>query len=411
MNARSESSSPPAEAGRAAQAAALGLVLLTVSWGLLHVGFWDRNPIIDTPVYQGYGENVLAGQVPYRDFAVEYPPASLPVFILPALADEEDYGSAFELLMWACAVATIVLLGTTLSSAGAGTERLFAATAFAGLAPLALGSVILTRFDLWPVALTAGALAALAAGRDRLALGVLGLATAAKLYPAVLLPLALVWLARRGGRREAAIGLGIFAAVIAAVALPFAILSPGGLAHSLTGQLGRPLQIESLGAAALLAAHQLSLYEPTVVSTHGSQNLAGSLPDTLAALQTALQVLALVAVWILFARGRSERERLLAASAAAVVAFVALGKVLSPQFLIWLLPLVPIVAGSAGVTACWVLAAALVTTQIWFPLRYWHVVALERVGWLVLVRDLLLLALLAVLIRAIRPGSGAPRNA
>ena len=375
------------------------------------MGFWSRNPIIDTPVYEAYGEKVLDGLVPYRDFALEYPPAALPVFIAPALADEKDYGSAFELLMWTCGVAMIVLLVAALAAVGAGPARLFGAAAFAGLAPLMLGSVILTRFDLWPAALLAGALAALAAGRERLGLGVLALATAAKLYPAVVLPVALIWLARRRGPREAAVGLGIFAAVLTAVVVPFAVLSPGGLADSVTDQAGRPLQIESLGASFLLAAHQLGLYDATVVSTHGSQNLEGTLPDALASVQTALQLVALVAVWALVARGRPDRERLLAGSAAAVVAFVALGKVLSPQFLIWLIPLVPLVAGGAGITACWVLAAALVTTQLWFPLRYWHVVALESAGWLVLVRDVLLLVLLAVLVAAIRPGREAPRNA
>jgi hypothetical protein len=410
MSARSESSSRPAEAGGAGPAIALGLVLLTISWGLLHVGFWHRNPIIDTPLYQGYGDKIVDGKVPYRDFPVEYPPAALPVFVLPALADDDDYGSAFELLMWACAVATIVLLAVTLSAVGAGTARLYAATAFAGIAPLLLGSVILTRFDLWPAALAAGTLAALVSGRDRLGLGVLGLATAAKLYPAVLLPIALVWVARRRGIREAAVGLSVFAGVIVAIVLPFAILSPGGVVHSLTTQLGRPLQIESLGAAILLAAHQLGLYDPTVVSTHGSQNFSGSLPGALAAVETALQLVALVAVWLLFARGRPNRERLLVASAAAVVAFIAFGKVLSPQFLIWLLPLVPLVGGSAGIAACWVFAGALVTTQLWFPHRYWDVVALESAGWLVLVRDLLLVALLAVLVAAIRPGSAGPRT-
>jgi uncharacterized membrane protein len=410
MSARSESSSQPAETGGPAAAIALGLVLLTISWGLLHVGFWGRNPIIDTPVYQGYGEKMLDGEVPYRDFPVEYPPAALPVFALPALADQGDYGSAFELVMWVCAAAAIVFLATTLSALGADAARLYAATAFAAVAPLLLGSVILTRFDLWPVALTAGALAALVIGRDRVGLGVLGVATAAKLWPAVLLPLALVWVYRRRGRDEALVGFGVFLAVIAVIVLPFFILSPGGLAHSLTTQLGRPLQIESLGSGLLLAAHQLGLYGPHVVSTHGSQNLSGALPDVFAVLLTLLQAAALVAVWIAFARGRAERERLLCAAAAAVVAFVAFGKVLSPQFLIWLIPLVPLVAGGTGVTACWLFAAALVTTQIWFPHRYWDVVDLHAVGLLVLLRDLLLVALFGILVRAIRPGSSEPRS-
>jgi hypothetical protein len=410
MSARSESSSRPAETGGPGAAIALGLVLLTISWALLHVGFWGRNPIIDTPVYQGYGEKMLDGDVPYRDFDVEYPPAALPVFVLPALADQEDYGSAFELVMWVCAAAAIVFLTTTLSALGAEAPRLFAATAFAGLAPLLLGSVVLSRFDFWPVALTGAALAAFVVGRDRLGLGVLGAATAAKLWPAVLLPLVVVWLYRERGKREALVGLGIFLAVIAVIVLPVLVLSPDGLAHSFTTQLGRPLQIESLGSGLLLAAHQLGLYAPQVVSTHGSQNLSGVLPDAFAALQTVLQAAALVAVWIAFARGRADRERLLCATAAAVVAFVALGKVLSPQFLIWLIPLVPLVAGSTGVTACWLFAAALLTTQIWFPHRYWDVVDLQAVGLLVLLRDLLLVALFVVLLRAIRPGSAEPRS-
>jgi hypothetical protein len=411
MSARSASSSPPAEAGRAGPAIALGLVLLTASWGLLHVGFWDRSPIIDTPVYQGYGEKILDGEVPYRDFDVEYPPAALPVFVLPALAAHDDYGSAFELLMWICAVAVVVLVATTLSAVDASPARLYGATAFAGVAPLLLGSVVLSRFDLWPAALAAGSLAALVVGRERLGFGVLGVAAAAKLYPASLLPLALVWVGKRRGWRDAGIALAVFLAVVIVIVLPFAILSPGGLAHSLTTQLGRPLQIESLGAAILLGAKQLGLYDPSVVSTHGSQNLDGAAPDALAGIETALQLAALLVVWILFARGRMERERLLTASAAVVLAFIAFGKVLSPQFLIWLIPLVPLAAGTTGITACWLLAAALVTTQIWFPLRYWDVVALEPVGWLVLVRDLLLIAAFAVLVAAIRPESAAPRSA
>ena len=77
---------------------------------------------------------------------------------------------------------------------------------------------------------------------------------------------------------------------------------------------------------------------------------------------------------------------------------------LSPQFLIWLVPLVPLVAGGAGLAAAAVLAAALLTTHLWFPTRYWDVVALEPVGWLVLVRDVLLVALLAVLAAALVRG-------
>jgi len=386
-------------------------VLLTISWALLHTGFWSRTQIIDTPVYERYGEAILDGQVPYRDFDLEYPPAALPAFVLPALAQEDDYGSAFELVMWACAAAAVVALGIALAAVDASTARLFGAICFLALAPLALGTVILSRYDLWPAALTIAALAAFVARRERVGFGILGLAVAAKIYPLVLLPLALVWIAKRRGTRELWIGLGCFAGVLALCFAPFLILSPDGVAHSIGTQLGRPLQLESLGASLLLAAEQLGLYDATVTSSHGSQNLAGSLPDAIASLQTAFQLVAVGVVWAVFAARDRGREGLLTAGAASVAAFIAFGKVLSPQFLIWLLPLVPAVAGAEGLAACAVLLVVLVTTQLWFPFRYWDVVALEPVSWLVLVRNLLLVALYAILLVTLsRRERGAARS-
>ena len=69
--------------------------------------------------------------------------------------------------------------------------RTVGALALVGGFPLLLGSVVLTRFDLYPAALVAGALAALVHRRDRLGFGLLGAAVAVKLYPAVLVPVAL----------------------------------------------------------------------------------------------------------------------------------------------------------------------------------------------------------------------------
>ena len=83
--------------------------------------------------------------------------------------------------------------------------------------------------------------------------------------------------------------------------------------------------------------------------SHGSQNLAGGFPDALATIQTLLQAAAVIATWVWFARGPASRERLIRATATAVCAFIAFGKVFSPQFLIWLIPLVPLVAGRRGI--------------------------------------------------------------
>jgi hypothetical protein len=411
MSVRSESSSPSADAGLVLLTLAVGLGLLTASWGALHLPPFDRYQIVDTPVYEEYGEAMAAGQMPYRDFELEYPPGALPVFWLPTLGPAEHYRSIFEALMWICAGAMLVFVVRAAAALGAAPRRLLGISAAVGLFPLALGTVVLTRYDLWPAALTAAALAAVFSGRERRGLAVLGLAVAAKIYPLVLLPPLLIYLAKRRGRREALLGLGVFAAVLAVIVVPFALASPEGLADSVGRQLGRPLQIESLGASLLLAAHQLGLYDPIVVSTHGSQNLDGSLPDAFAAAQTVLQAAALVAVWALFARGPATPWRLAAASAGSVVVFVTFGKVLSPQFMIWLVPLVPLVLGRIGLAAGALLGAALVATHVWFPTRYWDLVGLQPVGWLALVRNGLLVALAVVLAVATARGRGSPRSA
>jgi uncharacterized membrane protein len=262
-----------------------------------------------------------------------------------------------------------------------------AAAFFVALTPVLAGSLILSRFDLWPALLATAAVAALLEERHKLGWGLLGAAVAAKLWPLVLVPLALTWSVRRGRGWASLTGV----AVVAAVFVPFVVLAPHGVWESLRGQASRPLQIESLGAAFFT-----TFGHPQVISSHGSQNVAGH--AGVAAFFAVLQVVVLLALWIAFARGPATRERFLRYSAAAVCAFVAFGKVLSPQFLLWLVPLVLLVRGRRGVVATVLLAAALVLTQVWFPQRYWAYVGSFRLAGVVLGRDLLLAMLLAALV-------------
>jgi uncharacterized membrane protein len=390
-------------------AAAVAAAVFLVSWGLLHRGWYDDQEIVDVPVYETYGTAIEDGGLPYRDLKPEYPPGALAAFVIPALAsdDQEGFRDVFEWLMAACGVALVLFTAVALAGLRAPPPRVVVTLALVALFPLLLGSVVLTRFDLYPAALVAGAIAALVHGRDRLGSGMLGAAVAVKLYPAVLLPLAAAYVWRRRGRREALVCLGILAAVVLIVFLPFLVLAPGGVAHSIGRQLSRPLQIESLGSSLFLAAHHLTGLHVEMRSGHGSQNLHATGTAAAAALFSLVQIAVLAWIWL---RRPSEKEELLRWSAAALVAFVALGKVLSPQFLIWLAPTVPLVAGLRGRRASVLLGAALVLTQLWFPSRYWDLARdLDAFpSTLVLLRDLSLVAVLVVLVRG-RSG-GLPRS-
>jgi uncharacterized membrane protein len=361
-------------AERTALAASLAAAVFLVSWGLIHHGFYARNGlIVDTGLYRDYGERMIHRDIPYRDFDVEYPPAALPVFLVPSFAPAGEYVRTFEWVMAALGVLAILCA----ASIRAGSS------AFLALSPLLVGSILLSRFDLWPAALTVAALAALLAGLHRLGWAVLGIAVAAKLYPFVIVPPALAWAWRRGRLRAALAGAAAFAVVVG----PFAVIAPGGLWRSVEQQLSRPLQIESLGAA-FFKLHG----DPTVETSHGSQNIVGH--GGVATALVALQVIGLVAVWILAWRDPDDLTR---HAAAAVATFVAFGKVFSPQFMIWLVPLVPLVRGRRGLIATGLLAAALILTQVWFAEHYWQYVDESKRAWAVLARDLTVVALAVVL--------------
>ena len=360
---------------RRAVAAGAASGLFLVCWGLVHQLFWAHRQLVDWPVYRFYGDAIVHhGLVPYRDFPVEYPPGALAVFSLPSFAG--SYASSFAWLMAACGVALVLVVGRVRTGAAF----------YVALAPLLAGSLILSRFDLWPALLTTAALLAFLRDRDGLGWTLLGAAVAAKLWPLVVVPLAIVWSVRRGHTRAPFAGL----AVVAAIFLPFAVIAPHGLWTSITGQLSRPLQIESLGAAFFT-----TFGDPRIVTSHGSQNIAGH--GAVGAISALLQVALLAWLWIAFARGPATRDRLIRFVAAAVCIFVAFGKVLSPQFLLWLIPLVPLVVGRRGLAALGLLTTALVLTQIWFPERYWAYVDRFHLAPVVLARDLVLVALAAVL--------------
>jgi hypothetical protein len=271
--------------------------------------------------------------------------------------------------------------------------------AVVALAPLLLGGVILTRFDLVPALLVVGAVALAVAGRRRAAALVVGIGAAVKLYPALLLPPLAIDAWRRGGRRELAIVLGLAVTPILLAYAAFLVVAPDGVLDSLGRQAGRPLQIESLGAGVLLALHHAFGTGLGWTSGSGSQNLTGAGAGALAVVQGLAQVAAVVLVWISYARGPSTTERLVRHAAASVVAFVALSKVLSPQFLVWLVLLVPLVGGPRRRAAIALTAVACALTAIWFPARYWDLVRDfdPLSSWLVLLRGLVLLGLLAAL--------------
>jgi hypothetical protein len=379
--------------------AACGFVL---SWYLIHHGFYARDHQWDTLEYSKYGRFIVdRGLFPYRDFPLEYPPLSIPVFVIPYMIAGRHfsgYMEVFGLGMAICGVLAVACSMLVLAAQRVGTRRLVAGGALVALSPLMLGAVLLSRYDLLPAMLTIAALAAIYFDRDRTGFILLALGTAAKAYPVVILPLAVVYVWRNRGRRKAIICTALFLGVLLACFLPFLVVSPNGVWYAIHGQASRPPQIESLAAAVFLAAHQLIGTHLVLYFTHHSDNINGHPAQQFANVVSVLQVVSLLLVWLFYARGPATRQRLLTASTAAVCAFIVFDRVLSPQYLIWLAPLVVTISGKRGIAAMALLACAMCMTQVWYPLHFTalkHFHAVE--SWAVIGRDLLLLALFGVL--------------
>jgi hypothetical protein len=307
------------------------------------------------------------GKVPYRDFFDEYPPLAQPVLLAAVNV------TLFKLVLVSCGVAIITLLALVLRS------RL--AVAVFAVSPLLVGPVYLNAYDLWPAFLLTAALALFVRQRPIWAFAVLGAATAAKIYPVAVLPVALVFVPRACRVR----GLAWFVGVVALAHLPFLVLGPGGLRFSYTVQLERGLELNSLGASLLMAVHHQTLAN----QAPGSLNVVGAGCRAVAAVSTVLVLAAIAAATWLYARSRLP---FLTACAAAVAGFVAFDKVFSAQYVEWLAPLTPV----GGVVAAAVTAVVLALTHAVFSHR--DAIAEQRDIGLLLARNLGAVALYAVLL-------------
>jgi uncharacterized membrane protein len=377
----------PASKRSAVAFAAAAALVYVACWGAVHYWFYRYDLIGDVGIYRSYGEAMRHGAVPYRDFPFEYPPGALPVMLLPAFF--RDYAGVFGVEMGVAGVLVVLLMAYAAPRRG---------VAFVAVSPLLIGSLVLNRFDLWPTLLATAGLIALLRDRHRLGWVALGAAFAAKLWPVVLLPLAVVWTFRRRGRGELARSATAGAAVVVAAFTPFLVLAPHGLWQSVWGQISRPMEIESLGASVLMLTHHAG-----VAMSHGGYDVSGRLVRPLTVLTTVSQISVLVALWIAFARRPLNGERLVRYAAACVCAFIAFAKVLSPQYLIWLVPLVALIRGWRGLRAMAILGAALILTQILYPERFYTYVYHHQLAWLVLLRNLLLVALVGALALGRRP--------
>jgi hypothetical protein len=406
---------------------ALAGLALAVAWAVATtVGPFSDTTVNDLYVYRTYADLLAGGQLPYLDFGFEYPPlAAVPLWVAGRVAGtgEHAYAAGFGVLMGGCFVVAQQLAARLATAAGparamatggrvaarggrrhvAGGGQLAGAGGRDGvvvawllaLAPVVIGASVRTHFDALPIAIALGALLAFACERPLLGFALLGAGTMTKLFPGLLAVVAVAWLLGRGERRAALRGGAIFVAVVLAISLPFA---GGGYVDSFRFHVDRPVQIESTPATVLFAVGGSGVTGTNLRPDRFKSNgLDGGHAEGVQRLFLVALAVALTWIVALAARGRDARHLVLCGFAA-LLAFVSLGKVFSPQYVIWLAPFAALAWVWGRRAVALLVGAAIVLTHVEFPSRYFDLIN-ERHGVILVVaaRNALMLAALVVL--------------
>ncbi len=260
-----------------------------------------------------------------------------------------------------------------------------------------------TNWDLLAIGMTAGAMVAWARGRPVLAGALIGLGAATKLYPVLLLgPLLL--LAIRSRKFDGLVRATVAAAVVWLVLnVPVMILYPAGWYEFIKLNSQRVAEYDSWYA----------IYT-TLSGSHVFDNAPGAdSPTLLNALSLVLFGLSCLGIaW--FALSSQRRPRLAQLMFLVVAAFLLTNKVWSPQYSLWLLPLVvlalprwrPVLAWQFSEVVVWMLLMLSFAGVDNKGLSIYPFIAAA------LLRDILLLVLVVRVIREIqRPADDLIRMA
>ncbi|HEY5521336.1 MAG TPA: glycosyltransferase family 87 protein [Candidatus Limnocylindrales bacterium] len=363
----------------------------------------SRPPEGDPTVFGTIAGESARGLVAYRDYPVEYPPLALVQIDLPRLLggpSPEAYVLIFTLISVLVTLATGAAVywlarrrWSTESPANA--MLLFTGLVFAG-APL-----VFWRFDILAALLTTLALVAYAARQPTWSGLALGFGALTKLYPGALVPLLVVaQLFERNMRRAALIVVGAAIAVGAVMAQVFLVAGTGAFSF-LTYQQQRGVEIESVSGGIALLMSVLGQANTAISFGFGSWQVSSPIIDSLAIPQLVLNAVLLAGLlagmWISFSRdarngGRIMPATLLRCSLAGLIVVMLINKVLSPQYLVWLVPFAALLPSRQSV----LLLVIVVLTVLLYPLGFGSLLRIEPAAVLALnVRNLLLVVYFA----------------
>jgi hypothetical protein len=305
-----------------------------------HLFSWyGRKSVGDVSIYLRWVHNSLNhGALPV-DSSWQYPPLVGPLLLLPKLMPGSDYQGQFVRLAFVADAVVMITLVWTARRRGSWLGPWFWILSVPLLGPLIYG-----RFDVFSALFVVAALALLGKGvpaagvvggtrelngRRWVAGALVGLGTAVKIWPVLTL----------FGLPRTKRGLQTVVAALAAAGLTtlvcmLAFKNGTGFLHS---QGNRGIEIESIWAVPFLVAMRLHLWSGRIHEHYGSLEVLGrgvSYAGTVAVLSTVL-AFSLLGWW--WWRKQWRPAVVADATLVATLLMIVTSRVISPQYLIWLL--------------------------------------------------------------------------
>ena len=367
----------------------------------------------DSTLYAKYVAAIYQKQLPGLDFSYEYPLWSLVVLVVPAFfsATVDGFIFGFRLEMMVVELVVVCLIyGIARSVLRLRHERIVVALGAYFILSSLGAFYLLDRFDLVVTMFVLAALYfGLRPGGEAPGTFLLAVGASVKLVPLLALPPLVLHHLRAARPRMAPVlrALGWFGFYLVAVNLPFVVFVRLGVLSFWSYHAERGIQIESVPASLLMVLRYLGLPLEVrfdhgcwnVVAPHGAA-LAAASTVALVVLQALLVLAAALGAWRERHRPADHQPPLLVLRflLCALLTFLVCGRVLSPQFLLWVSPLAALLAAIGEQpmrsAAPWV-AVALLTSMV-YPFQYRGLLQLEHAPRLMLLARNALLVAVAV---------------
>ena len=328
----------------------------------VQVGFWNNVTGVelgDVNVYKIWSDGIVANHVLPPENSWQYPPGAAFLFMVPRVGG--DYGRSFVVFMLLFDLAGLLAVVRLAKREGRDTGVWVWL-----LAMPVLFTLPVLRFDIVPTVIAMAALVVIHR-RPRWFGALVGLGAMVKVWPILLL--FAEWDRRRVWRA--------LIAVVAVCVVVFAVAAAlwGKQTGFISNQDARGLQVESVAATPWYLRQMITGEAPEVVQRFGTNEIGSGPAEAFSAALTVITILLGIAAalwWVLRERAiKAGREDLKDDVVSRdfvftlVLWFVVISRVLSPQYLIWMIGLSAIVLSSRRTRLerpAWIVIGAVIIT-------------------------------------------------